>query len=75
MIPFPGTNIVNVNDGIDCVMCGVYRAMQAFICNPPLVIPDDIATSVRLETNRVAPFQSRRMLVQVYDEIIVFPYV
>jgi len=48
LIPFPGTDIVLEDIGIDCAMCGAYGSMQAFVCIPPLVIHDDVQTSDRI---------------------------
>jgi GR25 family glycosyltransferase involved in LPS biosynthesis len=47
-IPFPGTDIVSENSGIDCAMNGLYGSMQAFICMPPLVIEDKSLISDRV---------------------------
>ena len=44
-IPFPGTNIVNDDLGIDTAMCAAYSSMQAFVCIPPLVAQDERQTS------------------------------
>jgi hypothetical protein len=50
-IPFPGTGIVANDDGIDCVMCGAYSSMQAFVCIPPLVLHDEVQISDRESLN------------------------
>jgi hypothetical protein len=36
------------DSGIDCVMCGAYGSMQAYVCIPPLVIHDDEQPSDRV---------------------------
>ena len=38
LIPFPGTEVIADNWGIDSAMNGAYSSMQAFICMPPLVL-------------------------------------
>ncbi|UCI09541.1 glycosyltransferase family 25 protein [Mesorhizobium sp. B1-1-8] len=48
LIPFPGTGVVLEDTGIDCAMCAAYSSMQAFVCVPPLVIPDDTQPSDRV---------------------------
>jgi len=53
-IPFPGTGVVIEDICIDCTMCGAYSSMQAFTCVAPLVIPDYIQPSERLETDRTS---------------------
>ena len=35
IIPFPGTDVMAGDSGIDCAMCGAFTSMQAFICMPP----------------------------------------
>jgi hypothetical protein len=40
-IPFPGTEVVVEDTGIDNVMAGAYGSMQAFLCLPPLVLHDN----------------------------------
>ena len=52
LIPFPGTDVLAANDGIDCAMCGAYSSMQAFICIPPLVLQDDLQNSDRVAVDR-----------------------
>jgi len=47
-IAFPGTDVVSENSGIDCMMNGIYRSMQAFICMPPLVLEDKMQNSDRI---------------------------
>ncbi|CDX40913.1 putative glycosyl transferase [Mesorhizobium plurifarium] len=47
-IPFPGTGITIDDTGIDCVMCAAYGSMRAFVCMPPLVIPDPKQVSDRV---------------------------
>jgi GR25 family glycosyltransferase involved in LPS biosynthesis len=51
LIPFPGTGIVNVDEGIDCAMNNAYSAMQAFISIPPLVLEDKLLNSDRVATD------------------------
>jgi GR25 family glycosyltransferase involved in LPS biosynthesis len=50
-IPFPGTDVVSRNSGIDCAMNGVYGSMQAFISIPPLVLEDKGLNSDRTTTD------------------------
>ena len=50
-IPFPGTNVVVKDEGIDMAMSGIYEKMQAFICIPPLVIHDQEQPSDRMTTD------------------------
>ena len=52
LIPFPGTGIASFDEGIDCVMCAAYSAMQAFISVPPLVLQDEMQESDRKMTDR-----------------------
>ena len=52
VIPFPGTNVIIDDNGIDCAMCGAYGSMQAFICIPPLVVHDDGQASARIEADQ-----------------------
>ena len=52
LIPFPGTGIVNVDDGIDNAMSAVYSSMQAFICIPPLVLQNEVQDSDRKAVDR-----------------------
>jgi GR25 family glycosyltransferase involved in LPS biosynthesis len=47
LIPFPSTNVVIEDIGIDSAMCGAYASMQAFLCIPPLAIPDQDQVSDR----------------------------
>jgi GR25 family glycosyltransferase involved in LPS biosynthesis/glycosyltransferase involved in cell wall biosynthesis/SAM-dependent methyltransferase len=51
LVPFPGTEIVNDDSGIDVAMCAVYPSMNAFVCLPPLVIQDRSLESDRLATD------------------------
>jgi GR25 family glycosyltransferase involved in LPS biosynthesis/glycosyltransferase involved in cell wall biosynthesis len=51
-IPFPGTDVIAGNTGIDCTMNGIYSSMQAFICMPPLVIEDKTLNSDRVGMDR-----------------------
>ena len=39
-IPLVGTDVVVEDTGIDNPMAGAYVSMQAFLCLPPLVVPD-----------------------------------
>jgi GR25 family glycosyltransferase involved in LPS biosynthesis len=48
LIPFPGTNVVLDDTGIDCPMCGIYPSMQAFACIPPIVLHDEAQSSDRI---------------------------
>jgi GR25 family glycosyltransferase involved in LPS biosynthesis/2-polyprenyl-3-methyl-5-hydroxy-6-metoxy-1,4-benzoquinol methylase len=52
LIPFPGTDIVIDDTGIDCSMCGAYPSMQAFACLPPLVLHDNAQSSDRIDADR-----------------------
>jgi GR25 family glycosyltransferase involved in LPS biosynthesis/glycosyltransferase involved in cell wall biosynthesis len=52
LIPFPGTGIVSVDEGIDCAMNLAYGAIQAFISIPPLVIQDEMQDSDRKAADR-----------------------
>jgi hypothetical protein len=52
VIPFPGTNVIIDDNGIDCAMCGAYGSMQAFICIPPLVVHDEEQASARIEADQ-----------------------
>lgn len=48
LIEFPGADaVIDVAPGIDCVMSGAYSSMRAFICIPPLIIPDNVQNSDR----------------------------
>jgi GR25 family glycosyltransferase involved in LPS biosynthesis len=49
LIPFPGTDVVIEDAGIDCAMCGVYPSMEAFACIPPLALHDDAQSSDRID--------------------------
>jgi glycosyltransferase involved in cell wall biosynthesis/GR25 family glycosyltransferase involved in LPS biosynthesis len=51
LIPFPGTGIVNVDEGIDCAMNNAYSMTQAFISIPPLVLEDRLLNSARVATD------------------------
>jgi GR25 family glycosyltransferase involved in LPS biosynthesis/glycosyltransferase involved in cell wall biosynthesis len=51
-IPFPGTDVVAENTGIDCTMNGIYGSMQAFISMPPLVLEDKTLDSDRVGMDR-----------------------
>ncbi|UCI29384.1 glycosyltransferase family 25 protein [Mesorhizobium sp. B4-1-4] len=51
-IPFPGTGVVLDDTGIDCAMCAAYSSMKAFVCMPPLVIPDDELPSDRVSADQ-----------------------
>ncbi|WP_249133120.1 glycosyltransferase family 25 protein [Bradyrhizobium sp. AUGA SZCCT0182] len=48
-VPFPGTSIVNEDQGIDGAMNLVYPKTQSYICIPPLVVHRDDGVSDRLE--------------------------
>ncbi|AZO02026.1 MAG: glycosyltransferase [Mesorhizobium sp.] len=52
LIPFPGTDVIIEDTGIDCAMCAAYGSMQGYICMPPLVIVDDEQFSDRLATDK-----------------------
>jgi GR25 family glycosyltransferase involved in LPS biosynthesis len=47
-IPFPGTQIVTRDDGIDSAMNIVYPTMRSYVCVPPLVVQRDDGVSDRL---------------------------
>ncbi|TIV15960.1 MAG: glycosyltransferase family 25 protein, partial [Mesorhizobium sp.] len=52
LIPFPGTDVIIEDTGIDCAMCAAYGSMQGYICMPPLVIVDDEQLSDRVATDK-----------------------
>jgi len=41
LIDFPGFGVRIANDGVDCMMNGVYPSRQAFVCVPPLVVTEN----------------------------------
>ena len=55
LIPFPGTEVVADNWGIDSAMNGAYSSMQAFICMPPLVLEDKALDSDRVAMDGKVP--------------------
>ncbi|WP_461357404.1 glycosyltransferase family 25 protein [Bradyrhizobium sp. USDA 4454] len=50
LVPFPGTSIVDQDQGIDGAMNSAYPAMQSYVCIPPLVVQRDDGVSDRLST-------------------------
>ncbi|MGY3698533.1 GR25 family glycosyltransferase involved in LPS biosynthesis/glycosyltransferase involved in cell wall biosynthesis/lysophospholipase L1-like esterase [Bradyrhizobium sp. USDA 3240] len=50
LVPFPGTPIVDEDQGIDGAMNLAYPTMQSYVCIPPLVVQRDDGVSDRLST-------------------------
>lgn len=49
-VPFPGTSIVDQDQGIDGAMNLAYPTLQSYVCIPPLVVQRDDGVSDRLST-------------------------
>jgi len=51
-IEFNGAGVQISDDGIDCVMNGIYDFMKAYICVPPLIIQNKTLKSDRIHTDK-----------------------
>ncbi|WP_456734380.1 glycosyltransferase [Bradyrhizobium sp. USDA 3364] len=61
LVPFPGTPIVNQDQGIDGAMNNAYQTMRSFVCIPPLVVPARRWSQRPLEKRIVAYAASAEM--------------
>jgi GR25 family glycosyltransferase involved in LPS biosynthesis len=52
LIQFPDAAVSVWDEGIDITLCGLYPALKAFICIPPLLIPRDDQKSDRLAIDK-----------------------